>query len=68
MIDRRFRAEVTINDRHNKKGGDGGKEQAADDGAAERRVLFAAFAEAERHGQHAEDHGGAVISTGRMRE
>ena len=31
-------------------------EQAADDGAAERRVLLAAFAEAERHRQHADDH------------
>ena len=32
-------------------------QQAADDRAAERRVLLAAFAEAERHRQHADDHG-----------
>ena len=39
------------------QGGDGGAEQAADDGAAERGVLLAAFAGAERHGDHADDHG-----------
>ena len=39
------------------QGGDGGEEQAADDGAAEGRVLLAAFACAERHGDHADDHG-----------
>ena len=31
--------------------------EAADDGAAERGVLLAAFAEAEGHGDHADDHG-----------
>src|SRR5690349_10741988 len=30
--------------------------EAADDRTAERRVLFAAFAEAERHRRHADDH------------
>src|SRR5581483_11252648 len=33
------------------------KDQAADDGAAERGVLLAAFAETERHRRHADDHG-----------
>ena len=33
------------------------KNQAADDGAAERRVLLAALAEPERHRRHADDHG-----------
>ena len=36
--------------------GDGGHDQAADHGAAERRVLLAAFAQAERHRDHADDH------------
>ena len=35
---------------------DGREDQAADDRAAERRVLLAAFAEAERHRHHADDH------------
>ncbi len=39
------------------KGCDGSTEQTADNGAAERRVLFATFAEPERHGNHADDHG-----------
>ena len=30
--------------------------QAADHCAAERSILLAAFAEAERHGEHADDH------------
>src|ERR1700723_712050 len=33
------------------------KDQAADHGAPERRVLLTALAEAERHRQHADDHG-----------
>src|SRR5579863_8420618 len=33
------------------------KNQAADNGAAERRVLLAAFAESKRHRRHADDHG-----------
>src|ERR1700739_847332 len=33
------------------------KNQATDDGAAERRVLLAAVAEAERGRRHADDHG-----------
>src|SRR5262249_46537465 len=33
------------------------EQQPADDGAAERRDLLAAFADAERHGQHTGDHG-----------
>src|SRR5690606_3114092 len=44
-------------DRDENQGGDGGEDQAADDGAAQRRILFAAFAKAERHRRHADDHG-----------
>ena len=40
-----------------KQGGERGDEQAADDGAAERRILLAAFTQAERHRSHADDHG-----------
>src|SRR5580704_16119145 len=36
---------------------DGGAEQTADDRATERRILLAAIAEAEGHGNHADDHG-----------
>ena len=35
-----------------------GDDQSADDGAPERRVLLAAFAEREGHRQHAKDHRG----------
>ena len=42
---------------HEEECGDGCQQQAADDGAAERRVLFAAVAQAEGHGHHADDHG-----------
>src|SRR3954454_20679210 len=37
--------------------GEGCKDQAADHGAAERRVLLAALAEPKGHGRHADDHG-----------
>src|SRR3954469_4162088 len=43
--------------RHKDQGGAGGEDQAADDGAAQRRILLAAFAQAQRHGRHADDHG-----------
>src|SRR5882724_820945 len=39
------------------QGGDGGKDQAADHSATERRVLLAALAEPQRHRRHADDHG-----------
>ena len=45
------------NARHKKERRERGEKQAADDGAAERSVLLAAFAEAEGHGHHADDHG-----------
>src|SRR5580658_4521551 len=32
------------------------KRQTADHGAAQRRVLLAAFTQTERHGHHADDH------------
>src|SRR6267378_6525231 len=44
-------------DRHEDERGDRRKNQAADDGAAERRVLLAALAQAQRHRRHADDHG-----------
>src|SRR5262245_50925031 len=39
---------------HEQQRGDGREQQAADDGAAERRVLLATFPEAKRHRQHAD--------------
>ena len=41
--------------------------QTANDRATERRVLFAAFAETERHRHHAMIMASAVINTGRSR-
>src|SRR5580765_6734217 len=49
--------QTAVDERHDEQRGEGGDDEAADDGAAERGVLFAALAEAERHGQHADDHG-----------
>jgi hypothetical protein len=43
-------------ERNEHQRGDGGEDQAADHGAAERRVLLAALAEAQRHRRHADDH------------
>ena len=40
-----------------KKRGDGGAKQSADDRAAERRILLAPVAKAESHRHHADDHG-----------
>src|SRR5208283_2432363 len=42
--------------RHKEKSSQGGEEQAADDRAAQGRVLLAAFAKADGHGHHADDH------------
>ena len=42
--------------RHEQQRRDGREQQAADDRAAERRVLLGAFADAERHRDHADDH------------
>src|SRR5579875_3033701 len=39
------------------EGGDGGETESTDNGAAERSVLLAAFAEAHSHGNHTDDHG-----------
>src|SRR5262245_60468006 len=41
---------------HEEEGSDGRADQAADDRAAERRVLLAAVPETERHRRHADDH------------
>src|SRR5262249_12064983 len=43
-------------DRHEKERRNGREQQSADDSATERRVLFAAFTETERHRHHADDH------------
>ena len=42
---------------HKEQRCDGGEQQAADHGAAQRSVLLAAFAHAQRHRHHADDHG-----------
>ncbi len=42
--------------RHKDEGGDRCQREAADDGAAERRVLLAAITEAKCHGEHTDDH------------
>jgi len=39
------------------KSGNGGQQQAANHGAAQRGVLLAAVAQAQSHGHHADDHG-----------
>ena len=54
---RRMTAQQAEHDRHEKQRGERGDHQAANDRAAERRVLLAAFPEAQRHRQHADDHG-----------
>src|SRR6186997_2821719 len=43
--------------RHKHQRSDRSKNQAADHGAPERGVLFAALAKPQRHRQHADDHG-----------
>ena len=67
MIDRRFRSQVTIDDRHDEQRRDGGEHQAADHGASERRILLAAFAKPSAIGSMPRIIAVAVISTGRMR-
>src|SRR5580700_1251872 len=42
---------------HKKQRSKSGEEQTADDGAAQRSVLLAALAQADRHRNHADDHG-----------
>ena len=48
---------VTMPGRNKKQSRDGREKQAADNGAAEGRVLFAAFAQTKSHRDHADDHG-----------
>src|SRR5713226_5301507 len=50
-------AKQAVHDGHEEQRGERRHGQAADDGAAERGVLLAPLAEAERHRQHADDHG-----------
>src|SRR6185437_12804041 len=45
------------NDRNKYQSCDRCETQTADDGPAERGVLLAAFAQPERHREHADDHG-----------
>ena len=58
---KRVQRAAPVNDRehgrHEKQRGDGRKNQAADDGASQRRILLAAIAQPERHRDHADDHG-----------
>ena len=49
-------SQAAVHDGHEEQRGEGRDQQPADDRAAERRVLLAALAEAERHRQHADDH------------
>src|SRR5205807_3860975 len=44
-------------DRNEKQRGHGCESQAANDRATQRRVLFAALAQTQRHRRHADDHG-----------
>ena len=44
------------NYRHKKQCGNRGKKQSTDDRASQWGILFTAFAESERHGQHADHH------------
>ena len=57
LIHRRLPTKEAIDDRHKKQGAERGEDQPADHRPSQRRVLFAAFAEPERHGQHSDDHG-----------
>src|SRR6185312_857970 len=41
---------------YEKQSSDGGAKQTADNGTPERGILLAAFAETQRHGDHADDH------------
>src|SRR5580693_5204644 len=45
--------------RHEEQGGNRGKDEAADDGAPQGCVLFAAVPEAQRHRNHADNHRGS---------
>ena len=53
---RRATAQHAVDHRHEEQRGHGRHREAADDGAAQRRVLFAAFTQPERHRQHSDDH------------
>src|ERR1700685_2707296 len=46
----------TEHDRDEEERRDGGENEPTDHGAAERGILLAALAQAERHRQHADDH------------
>ena len=52
----RFMRQQPVHHRHEYQRGEGGKQQAADHGARQRRILFAALADAEGHWNHADDH------------
>src|SRR6266404_5613267 len=49
-------AEHAVNNRDEKERGERSENQTANDSAAERRVLLAAFAKTKRERQHADDH------------
>src|SRR5207248_652827 len=54
---RRSTPEQAVHHWHEEKGENGSNHQATDDGSAKRSVLLAPLAQAQRHGQHADDHG-----------
>src|SRR5580704_14576019 len=56
MVDRPFSAQQAVNQRNHKQGGDGGHHEAPDNGAAQRRILLAAFSQAQGHGKHTDNH------------
>ena len=56
VIDRWFRSHVTINNWNYEERRDRSKHKTANHGSAKRRILLAAFSEAEGHGNHAENH------------
>src|SRR6185312_10056739 len=53
----RATAQQAVHGGNEDQGREGCEDQAADHRAAQRRVLFAALADTERHRDHADDHG-----------
>src|SRR5438874_13715601 len=56
VLARRTPAQNAVDDRNEKERGKGRHGETADDRAAQRRILLTAFAEAQRHREHADDH------------
>src|SRR5215469_460935 len=58
VVNRWLLSQICIDDGDDEERRYSGEKQSADDGAAEGRVLFAAFTESEGHGKHSQHHGG----------